>query len=95
VEGIVGTDLDTAVTQAVKVARVVYATREGHTTRLAMHHLIGQDSGVDYVVDHHRLTLFTREEYQTAFQHAGLRVDTTNSPMPGRDRYLGQPADRA
>jgi SAM-dependent methyltransferase len=94
-KGIVGTDLDTAVTDAVKVARVVYATREGRTTRLAMHHLIAQDSGVDYVVDHHRLTLFTRDEYQTAFHRAGLDVDTTNSPMPGRDRYIGRPTDRA
>lgn len=92
--GIVGTHLDTAVTQAVKVARVVHTTREGQTTRLAMHHLIAQDSGVDYLVDHHRLTLFTRDEYQTAFRRAGLRVDTTDSPMPGRDRYIGQLADR-
>ncbi len=91
-KGTVSTDIDTAVTDAVKVARVVHATREGITTRLDMHHLVARDSGVDYIIDHHQLTLFARQEYQTAFQQAELRVDTTQSPMPGRDRYIGQQA---
>ncbi len=88
----IGYMTSTAVTDAVKVARVVHATREGITTRLDMHHLVARDSGVDYIIDHHQLTLFARQEYQTAFQQAELRVDTTQSPMPGRDRYIGQQA---
>jgi SAM-dependent methyltransferase len=91
-KGTVGTDIDTAVTETVKVARVVYTSREDRTTRLEMHHLVAHDSGIDYLVDHHQLTLFSREEYQTALERAGLRVDTTDSPMPGRDRYIGQQA---
>lgn len=92
-QGTVTTDLDTAVTEEAKVARVVHATRDGQATRLAMHHLVATGSGVDYIVDHHRLTLFSREEYQAAFRRAGLTVGTINGPMPGRDRYLGQRAE--
>lgn len=89
--GTVGTDLNTAVTDTLKVARVVHATRQGRTTRLQMHHLVATDRGVDYIVDHHELTLFSRREYQAALQLAGLNVETIDSPLPGRDRYIGQP----
>jgi hypothetical protein len=42
-----------------------------------------------YVVDHHELTLFTPEEYEAAFRRAGVSVLNADSPMPGRDRYVG------
>jgi hypothetical protein len=41
-------------------------------------------------VDEHRLTLFTREEYEEAFTTARLTVDVLTSPMPDRDRFVGQ-----
>lgn len=88
----VSAGIDTAMTETVKVARVAYNTREGRTTRLELHHLVASDSGVDYIVDRHQLTLFSRQEYQTALERAGLRVHTTESPMAGRDRYIGQQA---
>ncbi len=90
--GTISTSIDTAAAGTLRVARVVHATREGRTTCLQMHHLIAHDSGVEYLIDHHRLTLFTRAEYQAAFHRAGLRTENTASPMPGRDRYIGQRA---
>jgi SAM-dependent methyltransferase len=81
--------LEVAADDEVTVARVSRTTREGNTTRLEMHHLIATRDRIDHVVDHHELTLFTPEEYETAFLSAGLVVETVESPMEGRDRYVG------
>jgi dTDP-3-amino-3,6-dideoxy-alpha-D-glucopyranose N,N-dimethyltransferase/dTDP-3-amino-3,4,6-trideoxy-alpha-D-glucopyranose N,N-dimethyltransferase/N-methyltransferase len=94
-KGAVGTTISTAVTDTLKVVRMIHATREDRATRLEMHHLVASDNGIDYIVDHHRLTLFMRHEYQAAFHRAGLRVDTTDSPIHGRDRYIGQQSQLA
>ena len=45
---------------------------------------------IDHIVDNHVLTLFSDDDYQAAFVAAGLDVETVPSPMPGRDRYIGQ-----
>jgi SAM-dependent methyltransferase len=89
-KGTVGTTISTAAAGTMKVVRVVRATREDRSTFLEMHYLVARDSGVDYIVDHHRLTLFMRPEYHAAFLRAGLNVDIADSPMRGRDRYIGQ-----
>ena len=73
----------------VKVARVSRSRRHGSTTHLEMHHLVASAGGIDHIVDHHELTLFTPEQYEAAFRGAGLSVQTADSPMPGRDRYVG------
>ena len=45
--------------------------------------------GVEHLVARHRLILFTPDEYEAAFREAGLDVDVVESPMEGRDRYVG------
>jgi SAM-dependent methyltransferase len=82
------TAIDTAETEDLKVARVARSQRVGTKTRLEMHHLVAGAGGVEYLVDRHELSLFDPEEYEAAFTNAGLRVDVTPSPMPGRDRYV-------
>ncbi|HLN17031.1 MAG TPA: class I SAM-dependent methyltransferase [Acidimicrobiales bacterium] len=72
-----------------KVARVGHSRREGPTTYLEMHHLVATRDGVEHLVDHHELTLFPPESYEAAFRRAGLDVVVTDSPMEGRDRYVG------
>jgi dTDP-3-amino-3,6-dideoxy-alpha-D-glucopyranose N,N-dimethyltransferase/dTDP-3-amino-3,4,6-trideoxy-alpha-D-glucopyranose N,N-dimethyltransferase len=54
-----------------------------------MHHLVDTLDGIEHLVDHHELTLFTPAEYEEAFSAAGLSVHVMPSPMPGRDRYVG------
>jgi SAM-dependent methyltransferase len=71
------------------VARVGVSSRDGRRTRLEMHHLVGTLTGVEHVVEHHDLTLFTDEDYRSAFWAAGLDVDVVASPHPDRDRYVG------
>jgi len=56
---------------------------------LELHHLVASDSSVDQLVDRHELILFTDQEYRDAFVAAGLQVETAESPMADRDRYVG------
>ena len=70
-------------------ARVGRSRREGNRSFLEIHHLIGTLDGVDYVVDHHELTLFEPAEYHDAFSRAGLVVEVVPGPLAGRDRYIG------
>ena len=73
----------------VAAARVGRSRREGNTTYLELHHLVGTLDGIEHLVDHHELTLFTDDQYQDAFRRSGLSVERVDSQMPGRDRYIG------
>jgi SAM-dependent methyltransferase len=72
----------------IAIARVGRSERHGTKSILELHHLVGTESSVDYLVDRHELTLFTDDEYRAAFASGGLRVEMTESPMPDRDRYV-------
>jgi hypothetical protein len=78
-----------ATIEEVSVVRMSRSRRHGESTFLEMHHLIGSADGIAHVVDHHELTLFAPEDYEAAFRVSGLTVDTVESPLPGRDRYVG------
>jgi SAM-dependent methyltransferase len=71
------------------VARMVRPHREGNRTHLEMHYLVGFPTGVEYIQESQRLTLFTEDDYLDAFEHAGLHVEAVPSPMADRDRYIG------
>jgi dTDP-3-amino-3,4,6-trideoxy-alpha-D-glucopyranose N,N-dimethyltransferase len=81
--------VDVAEGDAVKVVRMSRSHRRGMVTVLEMHHLIATEDGIEHVVDHHELTLFAPEEYEAAFRQAGLAVAVVDSPLEGRDRYVG------
>jgi hypothetical protein len=59
-----------------------------------LHHLVGTPGGVEYLVDHHELTLFEPAEYEAAFRAPGLAVEEVPSPLIGRDRCIGVRARR-
>jgi SAM-dependent methyltransferase len=82
------TTAEVAISDEIKVARVVYSRRDGSTTHLEMHHLVATKDGIEHLVDHHELTLFAPEEYEAAFQVAGLVAEVVEGPMQGRDRYM-------
>jgi SAM-dependent methyltransferase len=83
------TTVETARAADVTVVRLGRSARQGATTTLELHHLIATDDGIEHVVDHHELTLFTPDDYVVALQGAGLAVETAPCPMPERDRYVG------
>jgi SAM-dependent methyltransferase len=70
------------------VARVGRSQRDGNRTRLEMHHLVGTIDGVELLVDEHDLTLFTDDEYRTAFRDTGLEPEVLPGPHADRDRYI-------
>jgi SAM-dependent methyltransferase len=78
-----------ASTPEIKVARVATTRREGVKTYWEAHHLVATSDGIEHLVHHHELTLFAPEEYEAAFAAAGLAVEVVESPIPGRDRYIG------
>ena len=45
--------------------------------------------GIEHLVNHQRLTLFSSEEYESALRIAGLSFEAVASPTEGRDRYVG------
>jgi hypothetical protein len=84
------THVEVAEAQSLKVVRVGRSRREGNHTHLEMHHLVASLERIDHIVDKHVLTLFSDDEYRSAFVAAGLLTESVASPMPGRDRYIGQ-----
>lgn len=83
------TSLETASADEITVVRMGRSRRDGFRTSLEMHHLIATADGIEHIVDHHDLILFSPVEYEAAFGASGLTVDTVESPLPGRDRYVG------
>jgi len=81
-----------AASDEVVAARVVRSYRDGSRTTLDLHHLVGSIDGIDYIVESHELTLFTDDEYRSAFARAELGVEVVASPHPDRDRYVGAPS---
>jgi len=71
------------------VARLIRSERVGDKAVLHLHHLVGTTDAVEHIVERHELTLFSDDDYRSAFAAAGLTVELVDGPMPGRDRYLG------
>lgn len=75
--------------EGVKVARVVLARRQGDTSVLEMHHMVASESGVERFVERHDVTLFTHEQYMSAFTAAGLVAVHDADGLNGRGLYVG------
>jgi SAM-dependent methyltransferase len=84
------THMEHAQSDHLKVVRVGRSRRDGDRTHLEMHHLVATLDGIEHLVDHHTLSLFDDAQYRAAFTKAGLAVESVDSPMPDRDRYVGQ-----
>lgn len=48
----------------IAVARAGKSRRDGNKTYLELHHLVANTDGIEYLIDHHQLTLFTGHEYE-------------------------------
>ncbi len=71
------------------VARVVRSRRDGDRTYLEMRYLVATRDGFETIEERHVLTLFSDEDYRSAFAAAGLVAEVLPGPMgPDRDRYV-------
>ena len=68
-----------------------YSGIDGDIATMEMHHLVGTSSGVEHVVDTHRMTLFTLEAYEAAFLAAGLTYELERPGPFGRGALIGRP----
>src|SRR5918998_5089648 len=57
-----------------KIARVLVSGLDGCVSTLDIHYLVARPEGVEQFAEHHRLGLFTHQEYVAAFCDAGLDV---------------------
>ncbi|MDN3262856.1 class I SAM-dependent methyltransferase [Streptomyces sp. CSDS2] len=69
------------------ITRVSHSTRVGRVTRMELHYVTADSRGVQHRSETDDLTLFTRDEYETAFRQAGLKVEYVDSE-PGRPGYF-------
>jgi len=63
---------------------------------MLFHYLVGTADGVEHFTERHEMTLFSHEEYLTAFDVAGLRAAHDAEGLMGRGLYIGlRPAGAA
>ena len=62
---------------------------EGSQSTLDMHYLVGSPSGIEHLVESHRLTLFTLAEYDSAFLASGLTFEFDPVGPAGRGAFIG------
>lgn len=84
-----GTEAQVAKGDTLKVARVIVGRRHGDTSVLEMHHMVASESGVERFLERHELTLFTHEQYLSAFAAAGLVAVHDAEGLGNRGLYVG------
>ena len=72
-----------------KIARVLVSGLDGLVSTLDIHYLVARPEEVEQFTEHHRLGLFTHEEYVSAFQSADLHVTHDPHGPLGRGLYIG------
>jgi SAM-dependent methyltransferase len=73
-----------------KLAWMYRQRREGLTSVLDIHYLIGGEGQPEYFVERQDLGLFTREEMTAALEGAGLEVDYRENATWDRGLYVGR-----
>lgn len=93
-EGYVGTD--TVEADGRTYVRVSHSVRDGGVSHMEVHYLVASaESGVTHFSDVHRTTLFSREEYESAFVGAGCEVEYVKHPLAPRGLFVGTAAPAA
>lgn len=93
IEGYVAGDL--ARTEHRTIARISHSTRKGRATRMEVRFTVGDATGIQQFTEIDVLTLFTKEEYVSAFTDAGCSVEFLEGGPTGRGLFVGvRTADR-
>jgi dTDP-3-amino-3,4,6-trideoxy-alpha-D-glucopyranose N,N-dimethyltransferase len=70
------------------VERVSHTEIDGRISRLHFDYRIEAPDGVRHATEIHELGLFTPDEMQTAFEHAGLRAEFDSVGITGRGLWI-------
>jgi ubiquinone/menaquinone biosynthesis C-methylase UbiE len=72
------------------IARVAHMTRDGNTTRIEIHNLIGDsDAGIKHHSGTDVIALFERTDYVDAFESGGMRVEYLEPKFNGMGFFVG------
>jgi len=75
-----------------KIARVTVSELDGHVAHLDMLHFADWDEEAGtakFLRATHDVAMYTRDEFTSAFQHAGLEVSFDKDGLMGRGLYVG------
>lgn len=72
-----------------RVSRYTVSQQDGILAVMDLHYLVATPTGVEHFTELHEMALFTDEEYQAAFEDAGLKVIYDPEGLMGRGLYLG------
>ncbi len=72
-----------------KIARMNVSRRDGNVAVLHFHYMVASRDGIRTFTEPHRITLFTRDEYEAAFRKARLSVTFDEYGLSGRGLYIG------
>jgi len=73
----------------IHLVRMTRSWVDGSQSVLDMHYLVASSSGIEYLVESHRLTLFTLAEYASAFLASGLTFEFDQDGPNGRGALIG------
>lgn len=73
-----------------KVARMTVSRSDRNVAIMNFQYMVGSADGIRTFSEAHRLTLFTRAEYEAAFRAAGFRVEFDEQGLMQRGLYIGQ-----
>ncbi|RAY12696.1 SAM-dependent methyltransferase [Actinomadura craniellae] len=72
------------------VARVSHSTREGDASRMNVHYVVADArSGARHFAETHLIRLYTRAQYEAAFDAAGFAVEYVAGLHSGRGLFVG------
>jgi ubiquinone/menaquinone biosynthesis C-methylase UbiE len=72
-----------------KITRMSHSSQKGNLSILEFQYLIGTKKGIEHQVETHKLGLFYKKDYLSAFQKADLRVIHDRKGLDGRGLYIG------
>ncbi|GAA4097997.1 MULTISPECIES: class I SAM-dependent methyltransferase [Streptomyces] len=87
IEGYVAGDL--AREEHRTIARISHTTRKGRATRMEVRFTVGDAAGIKEFTEIDVLTLFTKDEYVSAFTDAGCSVEFLADGPTGRGLFVG------
>lgn len=71
------------------IARISHSTREGRATRMEARFTVADADGITAFTEIDFLTLYTREEYESAFTDAGCVPEYLEGGLTGRGLFVG------
>jgi SAM-dependent methyltransferase len=73
-----------------KIARINTSFVEGRLSIFNLHYLIGAPAGIEHLVEHHEMGLFTTDEMHAALTAVGLEVTFDPQGLMGRGLFIGR-----